>query len=266
MSHQRQVDRPAGTGNARSRVQKGNLGWRCSRRDDARRADEGRDRRRCSSREALTREALDRGSDPEQILDDRLVAAMDVVGQRFSTGEMYVPEMLVAARAMKACIAIIRPFLADKKHKSRGTVVIGTVKGDIHDVGKNLVSIMLEGAGFEILDLGVDVAPDRSVQAVDEHSPDIVALSSLLTTTMPGLRDVINELQASGVRDKVKVMVGGAPVTDEFARGSVPTATPARRRRCERGGWTTRRSSSVRPGGLSGRVALTHWERECSWR
>ncbi len=168
--------------------------------------------------EALTREALDRGSDPEQILDDRLVAAMDVVGQRFSTGEMYVPEMLVAARAMKACIAIIRPFLADKKHKSRGTVVIGTVKGDIHDVGKNLVSIMLEGAGFEILDLGVDVAPDAFVQAVDEHSPDIVALSSLLTTTMPGLRDVINALQASGVRDKVKVMVGGAPVTDEFAR------------------------------------------------
>ena len=167
--------------------------------------------------EALTREALGRGSDPEEILGDGLVPAMEVVGQQFSTGEIYVPEMLVAARAMKMCIAILQPILAAGKHEARGTVVIGTVKGDVHDVGKNIVAIMLEGTGFEIYDLGVDVATDAFVQAVNEHTPDILGLSALLTTTMPVMKDVIEALQAAGVRDKVKVMVGGAPVTEKFA-------------------------------------------------
>lgn len=167
---------------------------------------------------ALTQEAIDRGSDAEEILGDGLVPAMEVVGRQFSAGEVYVPEMLVAAMAMKKCIGILQPILAAGNHDSRGMVVIGTVKGDIHDVGKNIVAIMLEGAGFEVRDLGVDIAPNTFVEAVREHSPDILGLSALLTTTMPMMKDVVHALQAAGVRDKVRVMVGGAPVTDAFAK------------------------------------------------
>jgi len=166
----------------------------------------------------LTRAALDAGADPEEILSAGLVPAIEVVGQQFSIGEIYVPDMLVAARAMKFAIAILQPILAAAKHEPRGTVVIGTVKGDVHDVGKNIVAIMLEGSGFDVCDLGVDVAAATFVEAVTERRPDILALSALLTTTMPVMKDVIDALASAGVRERVRVMVGGAPVTPEFAR------------------------------------------------
>ena len=167
--------------------------------------------------EALTREALEQGADPEEILAEGFIHAMDVVGQRFATGEIYVPEMLVAARATKKCLQILSPLLAAANHEPAGTVVIGTVKGDIHDVGKNIVCIMLEGAGFEVHDLGVDVTPQVFAEAAKERSPDIIAISALLTTTMPVMKDVGDALVEAGVRDRVKVLVGGAPVTDAFA-------------------------------------------------
>ncbi len=166
---------------------------------------------------AITGEALDAGADPEVLLSDGLIHAMDIVGQRFSTGEIYVPEMLIAARAMKKCLEILKPVLAEANHEASGSVVIGTVKGDIHDVGKNIVCIMLEGAGFEVHDLGVDITPELFVKAVEDESPDIVGISALLTTTMPVMREVVQALESAGVRDRVKVLVGGAPVTDEFS-------------------------------------------------
>lgn len=168
--------------------------------------------------ENLTQEALDQGSPADEILSAGLIPAMEIVGQQFSKGEIYVPDMLVAARAMKLCIGILQPILAAGSHKARGTVVIGTVKGDIHDVGKNIVVIMLEAAGFEVHDLGVNVASEVFVDAVKDHQPDIVGLSALLTTTMWGMKDVIEALRQGGMRDAVKVLVGGAPVTDEFAQ------------------------------------------------
>ena len=168
--------------------------------------------------EALTRQAFDQGSDPEEILNDGLSVAMEIVGQQFSNGEFYVPDLLAAARAMKLCLGILQPFLGTGSHKARGTVVIGTVKGDVHDVGKDIVGIMLKAAGFEVHDLGVNVGPEVFVEAVREFRPDIVGMSALLTTTMVAMKDVIDALQAGGVRDTVKVLVGGAPVTDDFAR------------------------------------------------
>jgi 5-methyltetrahydrofolate--homocysteine methyltransferase len=167
--------------------------------------------------EMLTRQAIEQGMNAEAVLAYGLIQAMSIVGERFGTGEIYVPEMLIAARAMKKCLLILKPILAQGSHEPAGTVVIGTVKGDIHDVGKNIVSIMLEGAGFEVHDLGVDVTPEAFVRAVEDERPDIVGLSALLTTTMLVMRDVIAALATAGVRDKVKVLVGGAPVTDEFA-------------------------------------------------
>lgn len=167
---------------------------------------------------ALTEAALGEGVPPAAIVNDGLIAAMGVVGGRFGRGEIYVPEMLLSARAMQYALAILEPLLADSGGVSRGTVVIGTVKGDVHNIGKNIVSIMLKGSGFTIHDLGVDVPPERFVAAVEEHRPDIVGMSALLTTTMPAMKTVIEALEAAGVRDQVKVLVGGAPVTEEFAQ------------------------------------------------
>ena len=162
-------------------------------------------------------EALNAGVEAETILSDALIAAMDVVGQRFEDGDIFVPEMLIAAKAMQGGLALLKPRLVFTGTKSSGKVVIGTVKGDLHEIGKNLVAMMLEGAGFEVLDLGVDVAPEVFVDAVQEGA-NLVGMSALLTTTMNNMRVTIEALKAAGVRDKVKVMVGGAPVTEEFAK------------------------------------------------
>ena len=162
-------------------------------------------------------EALDAGQDPTVILNDGMIAAMREVGHRFEVGKYYVPEMLISARAMKTALAILRPHLQEANAKSVGKVVAGTVRGDLHDIGKNLVCVMLQGAGFEIQDLGTNVSPGRFVEAVHRDSPNIVALSALLTTTMPAMRDTIVALEQAGVRRDVKVMVGGAPITDSYA-------------------------------------------------
>jgi 5-methyltetrahydrofolate--homocysteine methyltransferase len=163
-------------------------------------------------------EALNAGLSPDLILKDGLVAAMSEVGQLFENGEYYVPEMLIAARAMQAGLKLLKPGLADTGVKAVGRVVIGTVSGDLHDIGKNLVGMMLEGAGFDVIDLGTDVKPEAYVNAVREHKPDIVAMSALLTTTMPNMIHTIQALEEAGLRKQVKVMIGGAPVTEEFAR------------------------------------------------
>ena len=161
--------------------------------------------------------ALAENIPPEKILTDGLISAMSEVGRMFEAGEFYVPEMLISARAMKSGLAILRPLLAAENIKPIGRVVIGTVQGDLHDIGKNLVGMMLEGAGFEIIDLGVDVSPEKYVQAVREQAPDLLGCSALLTTTMPRMQDIVLALQAAGLRDKVKVMIGGAPVTEKYA-------------------------------------------------
>jgi 5-methyltetrahydrofolate--homocysteine methyltransferase len=154
---------------------------------------------------------------PEQILKDGLISAMEEVGRRFECGEFYVPEMLISARAMKSGLALLRPHLIAANVQAVGKVVIGTVQGDLHDIGKNLVCMMLEGAGFEMIDLGADVSSDKYIAAVKEHRPDLVACSALLTTTMPRMENVIRSLKEAGLRDRVKVMIGGAPVTDKYA-------------------------------------------------
>ena len=165
----------------------------------------------------MVKKALGEGQDVEKILNEGLVAGMDIVGEKFKRNEFYVPEMLIAARAMKAGMEVLRPILVQKDVKPLGTVVLGTVRGDLHDIGKNLVGMMLEGAGFEIVDLGVDVSPEKFVQTVKEKKAQIVGLSALLTTTMPSMKDVIKALEEEGIRDKVKVMIGGAPVTQNYA-------------------------------------------------
>jgi 5-methyltetrahydrofolate--homocysteine methyltransferase len=154
---------------------------------------------------------------PEQILTEGMIAAMQEVGRRFEAGEYYVPEMLVAARAMQSALLLLKPRLVATDVKSAGTVAIGTVKGDLHDIGKNLVKLMLEGAGFEVKDLGVDVPPEKFVEAISAAGVDVVALSALLTTTMPQMRSTIVAIEQAGLRDKVKVIVGGAPVTQGYA-------------------------------------------------
>ena len=164
----------------------------------------------------LTQEAVDEGVTPKQILDEGLVAGMNVVGAKFKANEFYVPEVLIAARAMHAGMDIIKPLLAAGDVQPAGVVAIGTVKGDLHDIGKNLVSMMLEGAGFEIRDLGVDVAPEKFVEEI-QSGAGVVALSALLTTTMPSMADVINAAKEAGVRDQAKIMIGGAPVTQNYA-------------------------------------------------
>jgi 5-methyltetrahydrofolate--homocysteine methyltransferase len=162
--------------------------------------------------------ALDSGLDAQKILNDGLVAGMAEVGRLYEAGEYFVPEMLLAARAMQDGLAILKPMLAEADVKPAGTVAAGTVKGDLHDIGKNLVCMMLEGAGFKIHDLGADVAPEKFVEAARSGGVDVIAMSALLTTTMPNMKVTIDALKAAGLRDKVKVMVGGAPITETYAQ------------------------------------------------
>jgi 5-methyltetrahydrofolate--homocysteine methyltransferase len=176
--------------------------------------------------------ALDAQIDPGIILNEGMISAMQEVGRLFEEGEYFVPEMLIAARAMQDGLALLKPHLVQANVHSAGKVVIGTVKGDLHDIGKNLVAMMLEGAAFEIVDLGVDVPPEKFVEAVKTHQPRVVGLSALLTTTMPSMRTTIEALAAAGVRNQVKVIVGGAPVTEAFAHdigadGFAPDASRA---------------------------------------
>jgi len=161
--------------------------------------------------------ALDNGIAPGEILNDALIAAMGEVGKLFEEGEYFVPEMLIAARAMKAGLGYLKPFLVDSGIEPIGTIAIGTVKGDLHDIGKNLVSMMLEGAGFEVMDLGTDVSPENFVSAIQQGA-DLVGFSALLTTTMPAMETTIQAIEAAGLRDQVKIMIGGAPVTAEYAQ------------------------------------------------
>lgn len=157
------------------------------------------------------------GVSGSQILDEGLLEAMNEIGIRFKAGEAFVPEVLVAARAMNKGIEVLKPHLTESDMEEKGTAIIGTVKGDLHDIGKNLVKIMVEGKGIKVIDLGIDVSEDQFIEAVAEYEPDLVCMSALLTTTMPEMKVVIDALTAAGVRDKVKIMVGGAPVTQNFA-------------------------------------------------
>jgi 5-methyltetrahydrofolate--homocysteine methyltransferase len=165
----------------------------------------------------LVQTALTEGLPADRILKEGLIAAMAKVGQFFEEGEFFVPEMLIAAHAMKAGLTLLRPHLANANIEAIGKVVLGTVQGDLHDIGKNLVGMMLEGAGFEVIDLGTDVSPQKFVDAVRTYHPQFVGCSALLTTTMPRMKDVIAELKKSGLRDQVKVMIGGAPITQQYA-------------------------------------------------
>ena len=185
-----------------------------------------------NSAPGLVNQALNQGLPASQILNEGMIAAMNHVGKLFEEGEFFVPEMLIAARAMQAGLAVLKPHLAQAEVKAAGRVVAGTVKGDLHDIGKNLVCMLLEGAGFEIIDLGTDVAPEKFVQVVQDGRADVVALSALLTTTMPNMKATIEALNKAGVREKVKVMIGGAPVTQAYAEqigadGYAPDASRA---------------------------------------
>ena len=166
----------------------------------------------------LTQEAIDQGLPPKRILDDGLIAGMDIVGQRFKTHEIYLPEVLVAARAMYAGMDRLKPLLLKEGISSIGKVVLGSVQGDLHDIGKNLVGIMLKGAGFEVIDLGADVPPERFVETAREHDALVIGMSALLTTTMPAMRNVVDLLNEQGLSGKVKTIIGGAPVSADFAR------------------------------------------------
>jgi corrinoid protein of di/trimethylamine methyltransferase len=165
-----------------------------------------------------TREALERGHGPQEVLAEGLVAGMDIVGEDFRDGVLFVPEVLMSANAMKAGMEILRPLLAETGAPRIGRMVIGTVKGDIHDIGKNLVAMMMEGAGFEVINLGVNNDADAFLRAIREHQPDIVGMSALLTTTMPYMKVVVQALKDEGLRDDLYVMVGGAPVTESFGQ------------------------------------------------
>ncbi len=166
---------------------------------------------------ATVQEALIESIDPQELLDKFMIPAMDEVGRRFETNEYFVPELLISARAMKGALELIRPKLADKGAKPIAKVVIGTVKGDLHDIGKNLVAAMLEGGGFEVIDLKVDVSPEQFVQTAKEQGAQIIAMSALLTTTMPGMKATVDAVNNAGLHDKVKIMIGGAPVTQRYA-------------------------------------------------
>ena len=165
----------------------------------------------------LTQEGLDLDMGPETLLFDALIPSLEEVGARFERGDFFVPEMLIAGRAMSGALDLLRPLLAETGAQTVGTFLMGTVKGDVHDIGKNLVNIMLEGAGFHVIDLGVQVPPEKFIEAINEHHPDIVGMSAFLTTTMPMFKANINALEKAGMRDQVIVMVGGAPVTQEYA-------------------------------------------------
>ncbi len=167
--------------------------------------------------EALVEKAIAEGTNLDDLINNALIAAMDVVGQRFASSEIFVPEMLVSAMTMKKGLEIIKPLLKEAESQSKGKVILCTVKGDLHDIGKNLVGMMLEGAGLEVTDLGVDSTVDMVIARVKEMQPDVLGLSALLTTTMPEMEKVIETLKTEGMRDKVKVMIGGAPVGADFA-------------------------------------------------
>lgn len=180
----------------------------------------------------LVQKAVDDGGDVGKILNEGLLAGMSVVGDRFKRNEFYVPEVLIAARAMKAGTEILKPLLAESGVKPTGTVVLGTVKGDLHDIGKNLVGMMMEGAGFQVVDLGTDVEAQKFVDACREQNATIIAASALLTTTMTAMKDIVDALNASDIRDKVKILIGGAPLTQAFcdeigADGYAPDAASA---------------------------------------
>lgn len=166
----------------------------------------------------VTNQAIAEGVEPQAIINGYMIKAMEEVGQRFQRGEAFVPNLLMAARAMKGSLDILKPLMKGDASTSLGKVVIGTVKGDLHDIGKNLVASMLEGCGFEVINLGVEVGSEKFIEAVKENKADILCLSALLTTTMNYMKEVIDALQAAGMRDEVKVMVGGAPVTNAFAQ------------------------------------------------
>ena len=165
----------------------------------------------------LTNEGLGQGMTPDTILFESLIPALEEVGARFERGDYFVPEMLISGKAMSGALNVLRPLLAQTGAETVGTFLMGTVKGDVHDIGKNLVNIMLEGAGFEVIDIGVQVAPEKFVAAINEHKPDIVGMSAFLTTTMPMFKVNIHEINKAGLRDQVIIMVGGAPVTQEYA-------------------------------------------------
>lgn len=166
---------------------------------------------------AVTKEAIAADADPLELVSKYMIPAMDETGKRFECEEYFVPELLLAARAMKGSLELIRPLLTARGAQPAGRVVIGTVKGDLHDIGKNLVSSMLEGGGFEVIDLGADVAPDKFVDAVKSHNANIVCLSALLTVTMPSMKNTVEALKIAGVRERVRVLIGGAPVTQQYA-------------------------------------------------
>ncbi len=176
--------------------------------------------------------ALDSSLDPGIILNEGMIAAMSEVGRLFDEGEFFVPEMLIAARAMQGGLAILKPYLQQTGIESAGTIVIGTVKGDLHDIGKNLVAMMLEGAGFEVIDLGSDVSPEKFIEAVKEHNPDVLAMSALLTTTMLNMEATIKAFKEVELTKKLHVIIGGAPVTEGYAKsidadGFAPDASKA---------------------------------------
>jgi len=168
--------------------------------------------------EAQVNKALSEGADAQDILKNGLIAGMEVVGQRFRAGEMFLPEVLLSAEVMHKGLDIINPLLAKTGHKGQGKVIMGTVEGDIHDIGKRIVSFLLEGTGFEVVDLGVDVKADAFVEAVEKHNPDVLGMSALLTTTMPNMGKTIELLKEKGLRKKLKVIIGGAPTSDAFAK------------------------------------------------
>ena len=165
----------------------------------------------------LTNAGLESGIGAEEILFDALIPSLEEVGARFERGDYFVPEMLIAGKAMSGALDVLRPLLAQTGAESVGTFLMGTVKGDVHDIGKNLVNIMLEGAGFTVIDIGVQCAPEKFIAAIEEHKPDVVGMSAFLTTTMPMFKANINAIEKAGLRDKVRIMVGGAPVTQEYA-------------------------------------------------
>ena len=166
---------------------------------------------------AVTEQARAAGGGPQTLLTEAMIPAMDEVGRLFEANEYFVPELLISARAMKGALEIVSPLLKASGAQPAGKVVIGTVRGDLHDIGKNLVAAMLEGGGFEIVDLGVDVSPEKFVEAIETSGANIIAMSALLTTTMPSMKATIQQLEEAGIRDKVKVMIGGAPVTQRYA-------------------------------------------------
>jgi len=180
----------------------------------------------------LTQEALEKGESPDVILKQGLIQAMEQIGVRFKNGDIYIPEVLIAARAMHAGMDVLKPILSKSNSPMAGKVVIGTVKGDLHDIGKNLVIMMLEGGGFEVVDLGIDVSPEKFVEAIQKHKPHVVAISALLTTTMREMKTTLDAIAKAGLKNQVKTIVGGAPLTEKFSKeigadGYAPDAVSA---------------------------------------